>query len=209
MIVKQVLKTCAIDLRSGWMFSTVGFWLAVPLLGSCSATGCSVPGLVVLFLGVCWVPGLAVLFLGVCWVPGCSVFGAGCWEAGLLGSWVGRALFFGFCPCFDWVNGRLFGFHFFPIYRVVCYCFRMSVWVSRRRPAYAFVEFDDRRDALEAIEELDADDGRRIMEVFDFESSVLGFPLLALAGPSGALEQWSSLDLFFSRPLGSRNFSSF
>ncbi|XP_020695217.1 serine/arginine-rich splicing factor RSZ21A isoform X1 [Dendrobium catenatum] len=34
-----------------------------------------------------------------------------------------------------------------------------SVWVSRRRPAYAFVEFDDRRDALEAIEELDGRNG--------------------------------------------------
>ncbi|XP_020264470.1 serine/arginine-rich splicing factor RSZ21-like isoform X2 [Asparagus officinalis] len=30
-----------------------------------------------------------------------------------------------------------------------------SVWVARRPPGYAFVEFDDRRDALDAIHELD------------------------------------------------------
>uniref|UniRef100_A0A2N9GPZ1 RRM domain-containing protein n=1 Tax=Fagus sylvatica TaxID=28930 RepID=A0A2N9GPZ1_FAGSY len=30
-----------------------------------------------------------------------------------------------------------------------------SVWVARRPPGYAFVEFDDRRDALDAIHSLD------------------------------------------------------
>ncbi|KAD7116477.1 hypothetical protein E3N88_03745 [Mikania micrantha] len=30
-----------------------------------------------------------------------------------------------------------------------------NVWVARRPPGYAFVEFDDRRDALDAIRELD------------------------------------------------------
>lgn len=30
-----------------------------------------------------------------------------------------------------------------------------SVWVARRPPGYAFVEFDDRRDALDAIQSLD------------------------------------------------------
>ncbi|GMN41645.1 hypothetical protein TIFTF001_010871 [Ficus carica] len=30
-----------------------------------------------------------------------------------------------------------------------------SVWVARRPPGYAFLEFDDRRDALDAIQALD------------------------------------------------------
>lgn len=30
-----------------------------------------------------------------------------------------------------------------------------SVWVARRPPGYAFVEFDDRRDALDAVHALD------------------------------------------------------
>jgi hypothetical protein len=30
-----------------------------------------------------------------------------------------------------------------------------SVWVARRPPGYAFIEFDDRRDALDAIHALD------------------------------------------------------
>jgi RNA recognition motif-containing protein len=30
-----------------------------------------------------------------------------------------------------------------------------SVWVARRPPGYAFVEFDDRRDALDAVQSLD------------------------------------------------------
>ncbi|PPD89239.1 hypothetical protein GOBAR_DD13835 [Gossypium barbadense] len=30
-----------------------------------------------------------------------------------------------------------------------------SVWVARRPPGYAFIEFDDRRDAIDAIRELD------------------------------------------------------
>jgi RNA recognition motif-containing protein len=30
-----------------------------------------------------------------------------------------------------------------------------SVWVARRPPGYAFIDFDDRRDALDAIRELD------------------------------------------------------
>ncbi|KAK6927714.1 RNA recognition motif domain, partial [Dillenia turbinata] len=31
-----------------------------------------------------------------------------------------------------------------------------SVWVARRPPGYAFIDFDDRRDAQDAIRELDA-----------------------------------------------------
>ena len=30
-----------------------------------------------------------------------------------------------------------------------------SVWVARRPPGYAFVDFDDKRDAQDAIRELD------------------------------------------------------
>ena len=30
-----------------------------------------------------------------------------------------------------------------------------SVWVARRPPGYAFIDFDDRRDALDAIRDLD------------------------------------------------------
>ena len=36
--------------------------------------------------------------------------------------------------------------HFFVIY---------SVWVARKPPGYAFVEFDDKRDAVDAIKALD------------------------------------------------------
>ncbi|XAR48055.1 hypothetical protein NMG60_11030760 [Bertholletia excelsa] len=37
-----------------------------------------------------------------------------------------------------------------------------SVWVARRPPGYAFLEFDDRRDALDAIRELDGKNGWRV-----------------------------------------------
>lgn len=33
--------------------------------------------------------------------------------------------------------------------------FVCSVWVARRPPGYAFIDFDDRRDAQDAIRELD------------------------------------------------------
>ncbi|XP_009606695.1 serine/arginine-rich splicing factor RSZ21A-like isoform X1 [Nicotiana tomentosiformis] len=36
------------------------------------------------------------------------------------------------------------------------------VWVARRPPGYAFIEFDDRRDALDAIHELDGKNGWRV-----------------------------------------------
>ncbi|KAK2441764.1 RS-containing zinc finger protein [Trifolium repens] len=41
-------------------------------------------------------------------------------------------------------------FHVFGVIR--------SVWVARRPPGYAFIDFDDRRDALDAIRELDDDE---------------------------------------------------
>ncbi|XP_010942206.1 serine/arginine-rich splicing factor RSZ21 isoform X12 [Elaeis guineensis] len=37
-----------------------------------------------------------------------------------------------------------------------------SVWVAQRPPGYAFVEFDDRRDALDAIRDLDGRHGWRV-----------------------------------------------
>nr|GMD18199.1 serine/arginine-rich splicing factor RSZ21A-like [Ipomoea batatas] len=37
-----------------------------------------------------------------------------------------------------------------------------SVWVARRPPGYAFIEFDDRRDALDAIRGLDGKNGWRV-----------------------------------------------
>ncbi|TYI36835.1 hypothetical protein ES332_A03G169000v1 [Gossypium tomentosum] len=37
-----------------------------------------------------------------------------------------------------------------------------SVWVARRPPGYAFIEFDDRRDAIDAIRELDGKNGWRV-----------------------------------------------
>ncbi|MCD7469271.1 serine arginine-rich splicing factor [Datura stramonium] len=33
----------------------------------------------------------------------------------------------------------------------------LSVWVARRPPGYAFIEFDDRRDALDAVRDLDGE----------------------------------------------------
>ncbi|XP_057419837.1 serine/arginine-rich splicing factor RSZ21 [Lotus japonicus] len=37
-----------------------------------------------------------------------------------------------------------------------------SVWVARRPPGYAFLEFDDKRDALDAIHALDGKNGWRV-----------------------------------------------
>ncbi|KAM7250135.1 hypothetical protein ACFE04_022018 [Oxalis oulophora] len=37
-----------------------------------------------------------------------------------------------------------------------------SVWVARRPPGYAFLEFDDRRDAMDAIRQLDGKNGWRV-----------------------------------------------
>ncbi|XP_039024269.1 serine/arginine-rich splicing factor RSZ22-like isoform X1 [Hibiscus syriacus] len=37
-----------------------------------------------------------------------------------------------------------------------------SVWVARRPPGYAFIEFDDHRDAEDAIRELDGKNGWRV-----------------------------------------------
>ncbi|XP_039018220.1 serine/arginine-rich splicing factor RSZ21-like isoform X2 [Hibiscus syriacus] len=37
-----------------------------------------------------------------------------------------------------------------------------NVWVARRPPGYAFIEFDDRRDALDAIREFDGKNGWRV-----------------------------------------------
>ncbi|KAK9675662.1 hypothetical protein RND81_11G022000 [Saponaria officinalis] len=37
-----------------------------------------------------------------------------------------------------------------------------SVWVARRPPGYAFIEFDDKRDALDAIRGLDGKNGWRV-----------------------------------------------
>ncbi|XP_050218574.1 serine/arginine-rich splicing factor RSZ22 [Mercurialis annua] len=37
-----------------------------------------------------------------------------------------------------------------------------SVWVARRPPGYAFVDFDDKRDAEDAIHELDSKNGWRV-----------------------------------------------
>ncbi|KAF6149095.1 hypothetical protein GIB67_018673 [Kingdonia uniflora] len=37
-----------------------------------------------------------------------------------------------------------------------------SIWVARKPPGYAFIDFDDRRDALDAIRELDGKNGWRV-----------------------------------------------
>ncbi|KAL6189833.1 hypothetical protein ACLB2K_036234 [Fragaria x ananassa] len=37
-----------------------------------------------------------------------------------------------------------------------------SVWVARKPPGYAFIEFDDHRDALDAIQRLDGKNGWRV-----------------------------------------------
>ncbi|CAN6676092.1 unnamed protein product [Malus baccata var. baccata] len=37
-----------------------------------------------------------------------------------------------------------------------------NVWVARRPPGYAFIEFDDRRDALDAVQALDGKNGWRV-----------------------------------------------
>ncbi|KAK6912444.1 Zinc finger, CCHC-type, partial [Dillenia turbinata] len=45
----------------------------------------------------------------------------------------------------------------FRVYGVI-----RSVWVARRPPGYAFIDFDDRRDAQDAIRELDGKNGWRV-----------------------------------------------
>ncbi|CAM8979994.1 unnamed protein product [Rhodiola kirilowii] len=45
----------------------------------------------------------------------------------------------------------------FRVYGVI-----RSVWVARRPPGYAFIEFDDRRDAMDAIRALDGKNGWRV-----------------------------------------------
>nr|GMD21789.1 serine/arginine-rich splicing factor RSZ22-like isoform X1 [Ipomoea batatas] len=37
-----------------------------------------------------------------------------------------------------------------------------SIWVARRPPGYAFIDFDDRRDAQDAIREIDGKNGWRV-----------------------------------------------
>ncbi|KAB2624694.1 serine/arginine-rich splicing factor RSZ21 [Pyrus ussuriensis x Pyrus communis] len=37
-----------------------------------------------------------------------------------------------------------------------------NVWVARRPPGYAFIEFDDRRDALDAVQALNGKNGWRV-----------------------------------------------
>ncbi|KAK3031541.1 hypothetical protein RJ639_035454 [Escallonia herrerae] len=38
----------------------------------------------------------------------------------------------------------------------------LSVWVARRPPGYAFIDFDDKRDAQDSIRELDGKNGWRV-----------------------------------------------
>lgn len=42
-----------------------------------------------------------------------------------------------------------------PTMNSFLYCLMSSVWVARRPPGYAFIDFDDSRDAEDAIRELD------------------------------------------------------
>lgn len=39
----------------------------------------------------------------------------------------------------------------------ICFNCSCSVWVARRPPGYAFIDFDDRRDAQDAIREIDGE----------------------------------------------------
>lgn len=39
--------------------------------------------------------------------------------------------------------------------QLIYHWFMCSVWVARRPPGYAFIDFDDKRDAEDAIRELD------------------------------------------------------
>lgn len=56
---------------------------------------------------------------------------------------------------------RLFG-EVILFFHGSCAC---SVWVARRPPGYAFIDFDDRRDAQDAIRELDGM-CRRIIKMY-------------------------------------------
>lgn len=42
------------------------------------------------------------------------------------------------------------------------------MWVARRPPGYAFIDFDDRRDAQDAIRDLDGE----LMYIFSCEKSM-------------------------------------
>ncbi|KAM7263529.1 hypothetical protein ACFE04_001212 [Oxalis oulophora] len=72
-----------------------------------------------------------------------------------------------------------------------------SVWVARRPPGYAFIDFDDRRDATDAIRDLDGDvagvllpdtegvramdEGATVLEVEDLQGAVCHLQLVARA----------------------------
>ncbi|KAJ9184139.1 hypothetical protein P3X46_007910 [Hevea brasiliensis] len=51
-----------------------------------------------------------------------------------------------------------------PVSLTTCLVFGVirSVWVARRPPGYAFIDFDDKRDAEDAIHELDGKNGWRV-----------------------------------------------
>ena len=50
-----------------------------------------------------------------------------------------------------------------------------SVWVARRPPGYAFIDFDDKRDAQDAIHELDGTHFCLLESSFLTVSSLLEF----------------------------------
>lgn len=59
-----------------------------------------------------------------------------------------------------WICVHHLNLRFFDIISCTCVGFNLnvfpSVWVARRPPGYAFIDFDDRRDAQDAIRELDS-----------------------------------------------------
>ncbi|KAG6770864.1 hypothetical protein POTOM_026563 [Populus tomentosa] len=60
-----------------------------------------------------------------------------------------------------------------------------SVWVARRPPGYAFIDFDDKRDAQDAIHELDA--AAAALDIAGAQAMVEGATALEDDPPSAAV----------------------
>ncbi|KAH9609147.1 hypothetical protein KSS87_002373 [Heliosperma pusillum] len=64
-----------------------------------------------------------------------------------------------------------------------------SVWVARRPPGYAFIEFDDKRDALDAIRQLDGI-FFVVLSIFLILDVISTFHLVCMDGIHGYIMRW-------------------
>ncbi|KAF4355496.1 hypothetical protein F8388_015250 [Cannabis sativa] len=74
-----------------------------------------------------------------------------------------------------------------------------SVWVARRPPGYAFIEFDDRRDAIDAIQALDG----VLVRVGDLPGAA-AYHLLHVVEATAGLLHSAMLAVCHHMPMGTR-----